>query len=412
MCPNEKDGFFIMVSRKFGEIYKISLKSWIRIKFKICLVQQQRRFLIRCRSCDLVSPHIYNSKFNVTLKDCQLNRKYYNLKKNVHKKLLNLEIKDIHSQINFLILKVQSIEEFLSFKLPSDLLKCFFESNHNRFQKYSREVKERLIKKFNKIKSYQNTRYNNFFNMDKSKWIINYSSKEIPNYVNNILSLGERFALPINVNDSRDRLDTTLKWVVSNSIVKNFEASIFKFPVQCVDKRAMIVNSLNRNLYRSKHVNYIDAHIHKEFVKCKNFLKNNDDIFVTKADKGQVTVIMNRSAYIDQMLKILDDGNTYRLIKNNPLRKITTRLDNLIKTWSENDIIDDCTYRGLKCTNGNLLRCYGLLKIHKPGNPLRIVVSLVDSPLYVIAKFLHDIIKTLIHQLRNLCHTLRIVGPL
>jgi len=383
----------MMVSKKFGETYKKSLKSWIRIKFKICLVKQQRRFLIRCRSFDVVPPHIYNLKFNVTLKDFQLDRKYYNLKKNFQKKLLNLEIKDIHSQINYLMLKVENIEKFLSSRLPCDLLKRFFESNCNRFQKYNREIKEKLVNKFNKIRSYQNTYYNNFFNMDKSKWIINYSSKEIPDYVKNILSLGERFALPINVNDSKDRLDTVL------GIVKNFEASIFKFPEQCADKlRAMVVNSLNRNLYRDKHFNYFDAHIHKEFVKCKNFLKNNEDIFVTKADKGQVTVIMDKNAYVDQMLKILDDENTYRPVKNNPLRKITTRLDSLIKTWSENGIIDDCTYRGLKCTNGNLPRCYGLPKIHKPGYPLRIVVSSVGSPLYEVAKFLHGILKTSIKK--------------
>jgi len=284
--------------------------------------------------------------------------------------------------------RLESIEKILNSKLPSDLLKRFFESNHNRFLKYNREIKGKLVNKFNRLRSYQNLRYNIFFKMDRSKWIINYSSKEIPDYVSNILSLGERFALPINVNDSRDRLDTTL------GIVKNFEASIYKFPEMCVDKiRAMVVNSLNRNLYRYKLLNYLDAHIHKEFIKCKKFLKNNDDIFVTKADKGQVTVVMDKSAYVDQMVKILDDDNTYRPVKNNPLRKITTRLDNLIKTWSENDIIDESTYRGLKCTNGNLPRCYGLPKIHKPGYPLRIVVSSVGSPLYEVAKFLHGILK-------------------
>jgi len=42
----------------------------------------------------------------------------------------------------------------------------------------------------------------------------------------------------------------------------------------------------------------------------KKFLKNNQDNFVTKADKGQMTVIMDRAVYNDQMLKILDDANT------------------------------------------------------------------------------------------------------
>jgi len=240
--------------------------------------------------------------------------------------------------------------------------------------------------------------------MDKSKWIINYSSKEIPNYIKNILSLGERFALPINVNDSRDRLDTAL------GIVKNFEAFIFKFPEPCMDKlRAMVVNSLNRNLYRNKHFNYFDAHFNKEFIKCRNFLKNNDDIFVTKTDKGQVTVIMDKNAYVDQMLKILDDENTYRLVKNNPLRKITTRLDNLIKTWSENDIIDESTYRGLKCTNGNLPRCYGLRKSINQGTRCVLLCHLWEVLCMKSQNFYTVFLK---HQLKNQCHILRTVGRL
>jgi len=136
-------------------------------------------------------------------------------------------------------------------------------------------------------------------------------------------------------------------------------------------------------------MNYFDAYIHKKFVKCK-FLKNNQDIFVTKVDKGQVTVIMDRMAYTDQMLKILDDANTHRFVKNNPLRKITTKCDNLLKTWRDKDIIDEKTYRVLKYTNGNLSKCYGLLKIHKPGHPLRMMISFIGSLLYDVQIYTWD----------------------
>lgn len=44
-------------------------------------------------------------------------------------------------------------------------------------------------------------------------------------------------------------------------------------------------------------------------------------------------------------------------------------------------------------TDGILPRAYGLPKIHKPGNPLRIIVSSINSPLYKLACFLHNIIK-------------------
>jgi len=78
--------------------------------------------------------------------------------------------------------------------------------------------------------------------MDRSKWVIN--SKEIPDYVMNMLSLGKNIGLPINVNDRKNRLDTVL------GVVKNLEASSFKFPDKLIDNvRAMTVNSLSRNLY-------------------------------------------------------------------------------------------------------------------------------------------------------------------
>jgi len=77
----------MMISKKFSETYK---KNWIRYKYKICLTKQQRNFLIKCRSFDLIPPHIYNVKF--ILKDFRLNKKYFNAKKEFQW-TLNLETK-------------------------------------------------------------------------------------------------------------------------------------------------------------------------------------------------------------------------------------------------------------------------------------------------------------------------------
>jgi len=40
----------------------------------------------------------------------------------------------------------------------------------------------------------------------------------------------------------------------------------------------------------------------------------------------------------------------------------------------------------------NLSRGYGLIKIHKPGYPLTVIVSSINSPLYFLSLFLHNII--------------------
>jgi len=169
-----------MIVREYGEEYKKSMKYWIKNKLKVCLAKQQRKFLIRCRSYDVIPQHIYNMKFAATIQDIKLNMKYRNLKKNVLRKLLNLKIKDIHSQLSFLMRRLEHIEKFMSAKLLVNLLTNFFESNKNRIQNYNMETKIKLINKFDKIRTQQNFFYSNFFKMDMSKWVINSCSKEIP----------------------------------------------------------------------------------------------------------------------------------------------------------------------------------------------------------------------------------------
>ncbi|XP_024879013.1 uncharacterized protein LOC112459226 [Temnothorax curvispinosus] len=111
---------------------------------------------------------------------------------------------------------------------------------------------------------------------------------------------------------------------------------------------------------------------------------------VTKVDKGQVIVIMDKSTYLSQMTELLSDSFTYKKVNKNPINRITTKIKDLIKNWYDKDIISEMGYKRLNCTNGNLPRCYGLPKVHKNGFPLRIIVSAVGSPLYEIARLLHD----------------------
>jgi len=125
MCEFESEGLFNMISRNFGESYKRTLKGWVKNKFKINLALQQKKFLIKCRQFDVLPPHIYNIKFVASLRSIQHNRKYANLKKNYQRRLLNLEIKDIHSQINYLRAKIEGMERYVKSKLPESLLKKF-----------------------------------------------------------------------------------------------------------------------------------------------------------------------------------------------------------------------------------------------------------------------------------------------
>jgi len=242
-----------------------------------------------------------------------------------------------------------------------------------------------MINKFRKIMGLQNTILSNFLDTDKSKWIKNESKVIIPDNIISFLSLSEMFSLPIDVKNGRDSRDTVL------NVIKNFESSNYKFPENSLDKlRAILINLIGKHLYSSRHINYIDSYLLKEFNACKRFLKDKDEL-LTKADKGQITVILDKQIYINKMNRILSDDSTYKLIKKDPLRMITNKMNNMLKLWFDNKIIDEYTYKGLKCTNSNVPRCYGLPKIHKESSPLRIVVSSVGNPLYDLARYLHEI---------------------
>jgi len=243
MWFKEDFGFFKTIFVKYGRKSEMALKDWISLKLKICNVKQQRRFLIRCRSYDLLPPHIHNLRLNISMRDHRVNRRFGNLRKNFRLKLLNLEIRDIHYEIGHLMVKLKNLERLLSSLLPSDILNNFFDSNINRIRRHNLNCKTKLIDKFNKISSARIAEVNNFFMVDNQKWVVNNSNKIIPLPVMNFLSLGEKFALPLDFNNSKDRLDTTL------AFVKNFEASSYKIPDRVVDKvRSSLVNTLKKNL--------------------------------------------------------------------------------------------------------------------------------------------------------------------
>lgn len=387
MVYHPEESFFKTITRQFGHDKTILLKSWINAKTKISTLSQQLVYLLRCRRCDILPPHIYNQRLNITFRSNFVNHKLRVFKKRYQRTMLNFEISDINYNLNFLRTKIKEFERQLFLYLPDDLVNNFFIYNSEKIFKHNNETKSKLMDKFNRSLTKQNLYYNSFLNTDRSKWIINISNKQIPDRITNFLSLGDRFGLPFNNKNKNDRLVSTLE------VIKNFECYSQKIPQDIMDEsRGRIADALKRFLVKKPHVNYMDRLISDDFVYCKKFLRDNEDIFVTKADKGQVTVVMDKNAYVSQMTTSLDDQTTYRKVNKDPIRLITTRFNELVKSWFDNDIIDLQSYRRMHCTNGNLPRCYGLPKIHKSGFPLRIIVSALGSPIYNVAKFLHDIL--------------------
>ena len=100
-----------------------------------------------------------------------------------------------------------------------------------------------------------------------------------------------------------------------------------------------------------------------------------DDIIIQKADKGNVVVIIDKTAYFTKMNSILNDETKFQKVtfckkrhKNSELDYILEKEEEISKFLNElNDckLISDEVYKKLKPSGSQPGVLYGLCKVHK-----------------------------------------------
>ena len=123
-------------------------------------------------------------------------------------------------------------------------------------------------------------------------------------------------------------------------------------------------------------------------------LRNHPDIVTLKKDKGNVTVVMNRNDYDNQIFKMLHDQSTYQPFKCDPTRATEKTVNTFVSGLKQNKKISTRDEFAVKSSDGRAPRLYGLPKIHKQGIPLRPIISFVESPTYNLSK---EIARNLSH---------------
>ena len=136
------------------------------------------------------------------------------------------------------------------------------------------------------------------------------------------------------------------------------------------------------------------SNLPKEMRAAMKTLKEDKSIVILPADKGNVTVVMNREDY-DSKMKEMVNGDGYHKVKTDPTNKIEKAINTHLRELFTNRTIDKTVYDKLRSTHGVAPQLYGLPKIHKPEVPMRPIVSCIGSPTYKLAKELTRIISPL-----------------
>jgi len=184
---------------------------------------------------------------------------------------------------------------------------------------------------------FHNNQYVLLLSSVRKKWFVNLSSDIIPHDTQCFLQLGENFALP-----NRNKNNITIIF----ERIKSIENNIHKFSI---DKRIDITNHsipiLNDIASSSLSSLSIDKKLSNLKV-IKKFITSHSNIIFTHADKGNITVALDKDFYIKQVDDMFQDKEIYEIIKKDPTRKLTF-LKKLLSEWKKCNYISDFQYKQL-----------------------------------------------------------------
>ena len=155
-------------------------------------------------------------------------------------------------------------------------------------------------------------------------------------------------------------------------------------------------------------------------IKCLIPLVKNKEINILEMDKGVGTVIMKSSEYTDKLLAILSDRTKFQNVvrttnfTNHPIISYENKLQRIIRRIIKPKVTT-YEYHKLYPVGGSPGKLYGMVKVHKEGNPLRLVVCMIGTPQYHVSKYLDELFRpyvpsqyslsssyNLIHKLKDL----------
>ena len=110
---------------------------------------------------------------------------------------------------------------------------------------------------------------------------------------------------------------------------------------------------------------------------------------------------MDKTDYFDKMDALVSDKQTYEELKRDPTPALLRKLNSKILTLKKTDAIDTQRYYRLRCSVPQPPKLYGLPKLHKPGIPMRPIVSFCGSPTYQLSKYLTTILQPLTDKSRR-----------
>uniref|UniRef100_A0A5S6Q4E3 Reverse transcriptase domain-containing protein n=1 Tax=Trichuris muris TaxID=70415 RepID=A0A5S6Q4E3_TRIMR len=161
-------------------------------------------------------------------------------------------------------------------------------------------------------------------------------------------------------------------------------------PMKAAEIKGAISGSLMHRYRVTPNINNLERKVMKN-------LRDKKDLMVTKADKGNVVVLLNREEYITKINRLLD-SEVYRPLTSDPTsgtRKVALLLLRCFAEETKDKTLSKIAQKLHFVSNSKCPELYGLPKIHKPEIPLRPVICSTKSMTSDLCCYLKSIIQPL-----------------
>ena len=228
--------------------------------------------------------------------------------------------------------------------------------------------------------------------------IVNLSDMKLTNIQKDILCRGPHFGIPQRAK--------------GEPILCEFELlhrQLLQFTPRSKNAETFCRSSLEKVAYEyaNKDDDIRSFSLDREHMKILKELRKNGDVVITRPDKGRATVVMNKTDYVGKMMSILDDATKFRRLgpvgTHDRTSTIETSLNRFLAELRSAKEISDMVFESVKSTGATRPRMYGLPKIHKVGNPLRPILSMIGSPQYTVSKWLCEFLEPVVRMFNTHC---------
>jgi len=125
-------------------------------------------------------------------------------------------------------------------------------------------------------------------NTTNYKWFVNLSNSSIPSEITKLLQLSNKFSLPVTFN----------KKIAIYETIKDIESNIKSFHLKNQTRiRNTIISQFHKFLHLQTPKNTTTELLTSLTKFTKNFVQKNSEIIFTRADKGNITVALNKNDY-------------------------------------------------------------------------------------------------------------------